>query len=471
MKRLAALAFSFAFLAFLLLTFGSGSSAHARSMLSVTDRARGLVYDGLRAGGEGPCKGGYEFTVNDNGKTRYVCTDGPSPALPGLNVSQKVAPLQTVSSAASSIVCDGDGQTGNRVQVLYVHAADKPDQYSTYLDSIRGWVDGVDQVANNSAAQTGGSRHVRWVTDPSCNVQVDDVTVSATGDDNLSNTTNELMAQGYSRADRKYLAFVDANVYCGIGVVAYDDQPGAQNANNYGNEVARVDSGCWASWSAAHELMHMLGGVQMTAPHSDGTWHCTDGYDNMCDHGGTQITVPLACSDVSNDSIWDCNYDDYYSTNPPVGSYLATHWNAANNVFLIAPQVAPPAPTPSPTPTVSTPTVRVNSLQTSKTKRASLIGTSTFAPGDTIYVLAHVVNDAGANVSGVSVKLPVLRPDGTVQCTVSAKSGADGTAVGSCRLPKSALAGKWSAHLEQLTKNGVTGDLLNSVTEDYFTVQ
>jgi hypothetical protein len=53
------------------------------------------------------------------------------------------------------------------------------------------------------------------------------------------------------------------------------------------------------------------------------------------------------CNDQAHNDLLDCNHDDYYSTNPPANSYLATHWNAANSKFLINPGT-PPADTTAP---------------------------------------------------------------------------------------------------------------------------
>ena len=41
------------------------------------------------------------------------------------------------------------------------------DRYATYEASFRSWAARMDQIVNNSAAQTGGTRHVRFVTDSS----------------------------------------------------------------------------------------------------------------------------------------------------------------------------------------------------------------------------------------------------------------------------------------------------------------
>jgi len=249
-------------------------------------------------------------------------TPAPSP-------SPTPTPTSTAPSTPTGARCGTDGA---RVQAVYVHAADVADRYSGLLASLEQWAANVDSVFATSAAETGGVRHVRFVTDASCTPVVADVTVSSTGDDNLSNTITELQAQGYNRTDRKYLLWVDSAVYCGIGTVENDDSAATTNRNNSGPSYGRVDSGCWGGDTEAHELEHNLGGVQMSAPHSDGGWHCTDEYDRMCyETSGHTMTYPCA---LEHDHVFDCGHDDYFSTAPDPNGYLASHWNSANSVFL-----------------------------------------------------------------------------------------------------------------------------------------
>jgi hypothetical protein len=153
---------------------------------------------------------------------------------------------------------------------------------------------------------------------------------------------------------------MDANVYCGIAQVYLDDSPGPGNSSNghpgVAGEVARVDKGCWglANLTEAHELTHVLGGVQTSAPNGTAYNHCTDESDRLCYNDGTASTF-VACPDTSHENRLDCNHDDYYSTAPPAGSYLATHWNVANSAFLTSSGgSAPPPPPPATTTTTTT---------------------------------------------------------------------------------------------------------------------
>ena len=288
------------------------------------------------------------------------CTHGPDPAPPGYNIAESIAPEVFPAGATPAAVgCDGDGISGNRVEVIYARSPDRPDRYSTYLPSFRQWVADADQIFRNSAADTGGSRHVRFVTQTSgsgCVLPVRRVVfASTTGDDNFGNTVIELQNKGYDRTDRKYIVFVDAFALCGEATILVDDHRDGANANNLGPSYGRTDVGCWGDkgHTIAHELMHNLGGVQDTAPNASLGWHCVDEYDVMC-YSDTPYypTMRYDCPDPSLDDYlgharFDCNHDDYFHTNPPAGSYLAEHWNAAQSRFLVGAVDQPPPPPPA----------------------------------------------------------------------------------------------------------------------------
>lgn len=299
--------------------------------------ARGLVYAGLRHQENGPCGPGFRLEIPAQ---RALCTHGPDPAPDGVDVQQPrdTAQLASTTTSTAAVPCIGDGTSGPRVQAVYAVASDQTDRYATVAPLIANWAGEMDQALNQSAGETGGERHIRFVTDSSCALAVAHVVLSPTGDDSFSNTISELAAQGYGAPDRKYLIWMDAGVYCGIAEVTEDDSPGSANQANTTTGYARVDSGCWGRTdhlSELHELMHNLGAVQLSAPHSTGNFHCTDEYDAMCYQDALGVTLTYPCAS-SHEWLLDCNHDDYFSTAPPTGSYLATHWNAADSVFLQA---------------------------------------------------------------------------------------------------------------------------------------
>ena len=237
-----------------------------------------------------------------------------------------------------SIACVGDGHSGRRVQVLNVRLEGRPDRSSEVIPQLRAAAEETDAVFDESAAYTGGTRRVRWVTDPSCllEVLVETIPPASSGNDrSLSYLAEQLRLKGYTDPLRKYVVAFDQFDGCGKAELRYDSSPGGSNLNNGAPSVpglfAVLDStNCIGSMP--HELMHTLGAVQPAAPNSDGGTHCIDGWDRMC-HAGEGLGVGT-CEEAFQ-RLFDCGHDDYYSISTQPGSWLASHWNTADSGFLI----------------------------------------------------------------------------------------------------------------------------------------
>ncbi len=358
-----------------------GMAAQPIPAVPENEPERGMVYTGLTAARTGPCVGGYQVT----GSSPAMCTHGPDAPPAGIDVKKTTvtplapakrphggatgttgptagAPTSSGTSAVAAFglpVCEGDGVSGRRVEVLYVHGSTS--RYAEYLETFRTLAEGVDTIFNESAKETGGERHVRYVTeniDGACRPVVRDVQIAdaALNANDWAPLLNAVKGAGYTRTDRKYLQFVDSRVYCGIGGFAGDTRKTDANRSNTGPEYARADSGCWNAGVASHELGHTLGAVNNNAPNGSGFAHCVDEWDVMCYKDDASTVIVTKCTDRAHDNRLDCNHDDYYNTNPSPGSYLATNYNVADNLFLIkgagsSPTAGPTssAPTGSPT--------------------------------------------------------------------------------------------------------------------------
>src|SRR3989442_1209162 len=191
----------------------------------------------------GPCREAFELRVRG---VRRGCTH-PDPAPTGVDIKTrdgaqerqlKMAAEAAAGFAAAGtgtlIPCYGDGQSGNRVQVLYVSATNQPDRYATVAPSIPAWASAADDVFNLSAAETGSARHVRFVHDSACNLVISDARISPTAITDVAQMVAALESQGFNRTDRKYLVFADDTTYCGIAQVIDDDWPGQDNYSNGG---------------------------------------------------------------------------------------------------------------------------------------------------------------------------------------------------------------------------------------------
>ena len=273
---------------------------------------------------------------------RVVAGDAPAgdPGLP--NLTHHVMPS-----------CTGTGSDGNRIQAIYAIEKGQTDRYTKLAPLLRSWIADVDDTFAASTSSTGLPRRVRWVNVPvdgTCRPVVKRVTLPAGSLDTFQATVKALKATGLTSPARKYLVFADTAKLCGVGGM-YVDSDKVDNANDGTYPTyARVDSPCWAfksGWHsvAAHEVMHMLGGVQDGAPNSTGAGHCVDETDVMCYNDGGDLISKLLSICAGKEALFDCRRDDYYSTATSLGSYLKTHWNAADSSFLD--KVGPLAPAPA----------------------------------------------------------------------------------------------------------------------------
>lgn len=139
---------------------------------------------------------------------------------------------------------------------------------------------------------------------------------------------------GFHAENSKYMIFYGGSDddSCGIGQLMPDDRPGVENANNNTHPMyASVWRQCWSGGAPLHEVTHMMGGVQSSAPSSTGAAHCNDGLDVMCyADGGPRSQQRRVCRDVR----YDCNGNDYFDPTPR--GYLANHWNVGHpmNLYL-----------------------------------------------------------------------------------------------------------------------------------------
>ena len=103
-----------------------------------------------------------------------LCTHGPDPAPPGVDSTRRARPVPATTArvSAAALTCDGNGQSGPRVQVLYAHASNAQSRFAQYLESFRTWTAGADEIMQESAAAGGGSLRFRFVTTPGCQFDV-----------------------------------------------------------------------------------------------------------------------------------------------------------------------------------------------------------------------------------------------------------------------------------------------------------
>lgn len=287
------------------------------------------------------------------------------------------APFSPNTGPRSAGGCVGDGKAGKRVQVLYVRDPDTPDQFDQNRSTLMSSLHQTDDIFLKSAQVNGGGyRQVRWAHDANCEPVIQRLTIPPVTDTAgvvhrvhgplMDDTVRTLRAAKVPIDDltRKYVVFVEYpgeifnDPVCGVAWGLYRDDTtplASANRNNQGGSVGRIDSQCFVGSldpdsyeetnAVAHELAHTMGAVLRNAPHATPSGHCSDNSDIMCYRDSTSGMIDQVCP-LSQENILDCNGDDYFNTNPPAGSWLASNWNVASSEFLYQPE-APTARAPA----------------------------------------------------------------------------------------------------------------------------
>ncbi|MCA1571948.1 MAG: Ig-like domain-containing protein [Chloroflexi bacterium] len=390
--------------------------------LLVALAAAAVIAAGCTDSAEGPPPGaGVVAEVQVPGQPPAL-THGDDPLLP------RPPSLVAQTPPEAPWPCEGTGTDGRRVQLLYVHGGNG--NLAALLPTFEAWARQIEGMFLTSARATGGERLVRFVTGPGCALDIADVTVSANALGSFDAMIAELRGRGFADDTRSYHAWVEASAYCGIGTI-YGDDRRTGNWNEQYAHYARSDRPCWTANTAAHEIVHNLGGVQNSAPNSTGGLHCRDEHDVMCyPDGAPRGQMVTVCADATGEDRLDCRGDDYFSTPPAPGSYLAGHWNVADSSALSR-STTPPTTPPPPTTSTSTTLPPTTSTSIGKGKvTVELSAPSSIRRGAPFAVLARVTGECrptgvvGFYVGGRLMSRQVLADgDASVALTINSAVG------------------------------------------------
>lgn len=254
---------------------------------------------GLMVAGWWLVAGGYPLSAGDR--------------LPHIDYDQ---PVQAASASAPHrwpLLCDSGPNT---VQFIWTVAPGETlnmDVADSMLSDVAEQVNAMFWVDSDSAA---AARLPAWKMTADCRLDIKiDVAPGAVA----ASPGGTIPPIGAT----KYMRVADDKDYCGYAFVFDDTRPGPENVHN-GDGYAAVARHCLNARVVAHELLHMIGAIQLDAPHSDGGYHGNE-FDVM--------GYPSRSLRCKNPKLIDCGHDDYFSLQP--SGYLAEHWNSADSMFLV----------------------------------------------------------------------------------------------------------------------------------------
>lgn len=130
----------------------------------------------------------------------------------------------------------------------------------------------------------------------------------------------------YGGRDRKIIHVGEANV-CGMARIFPDTRVGNNNQNNASSSLI-INYTCLMAYVFTHEIVHSIGGVQLTSPSSDNTFHDLT-------KGDVMVSLKAEISSPCLSFTLDCFHDSYYDNSAhPQSEYLNKSWNTANSIFL-----------------------------------------------------------------------------------------------------------------------------------------
>jgi hypothetical protein len=286
-----------------------------------------------------------------------LCTHGGDPAQAfQIDPEPGSGSIERAVAQAPPAPCRDGGVSGKRVEAIYAVPQDRTNNFGAALPTVRAAVDDADSFLDQSTPGVLG-QHYRWLCENGSDVTIRNVTLIPVGGDGQFTSSDMVFSlqnqvagglgpSDFVSSDRAYLVFVDqiSDVYPhgGEGNIFNDDSPGSTtNLHQVGPHYSLVNG--FSGFVAEHELGHNIGAVQLSAPHSSGAFHCFEENDVMCyPDGGSYFTaggtLVFNCPGLPV-TQFDCGQDDYYSLQPAAGTYLASHWNTSNSVFLTAPTV------------------------------------------------------------------------------------------------------------------------------------
>lgn len=285
--------------------------------------------------------------VTRDGLLRVEQADGRSHTIHGLDApptgAAAFAPTsQTAVNGASVADVTCVGTDAHRYVLVYARPGNVASRYTTIAPLLR------TEIYKLSAFIDSESRSIDPAAGRRLPVQCSEGTPTvlevnlsglASGTAAFKDVVDAMRAQGYEfngdgTGKQRYIVYYDAPSPSGAAgtghVFTTDSSAGAANQNNKGGLYAieyRFDQGGGVPhWDVLiHEVLHTMGGVVQSAPHSTAAGHCSDGQDVMCYEDGSGTFNPSACAT----KVLDCNRDDYFNPAPAAGSFLASNWNAA----------------------------------------------------------------------------------------------------------------------------------------------